>query len=418
MSNHRSGVQLSRRSFLSQSVLGAGLLCLPSSVFKISEIHAEEENNSVVLRFCALSDVHFKTSPDTKEVDRFRRAIRFMYDYSAQQPYSKFDALLIAGDVSDHGLDEELLLFKKTMDEEIHDDVKTIMCMGNHEFYSGNKPRWREIFQRDDNVATKVNGFSFIGVSPERGSCENGDYLYALDWYKKALQEAVDDDPKKPIFTFQHYHISSTVYGSKGEDVWGINDLYETLQQTPRVVNFSGHSHYPINDPRSIWQGAFTALGTGTLSYFEMSSEGGRFNKFPEGHENAAQMYVVEVRKDNSVVFKPYDLITNSFFDCVYYLPQPGNASTYAYTDARSETSERPTWDNDAVASSTVLDDSTTLCVSIPQASCPDVVHSYRIDLERQEERSGALQWVKDEPIYVWSQYYFKDYPNPLQVKI
>ena len=418
MSNHRSGVQLSRRSFLSQSVLGAGLLCLPSSVFKISEIHAEEENNSVVLRFCALSDVHFKTSPDTKEVDRFRRAIRFMYDYSAQQPYSKFDALLIAGDVSDHGLDEELLLFKKTMDEEIHDDVKTIMCMGNHEFYSGNKPRWREIFQRDDNVATKVNGFSFIGVSPERGSCENGDYLYALDWYKKALQEAVDDDPKKPIFTFQHYHISSTVYGSKGEDVWGINDLYETLQQTPRVVNFSGHSHYPINDPRSIWQGAFTALGTGTLSYFEMSSEGGRFNKFPEGHENAAQMYVVEVRKDNSVVFKPYDLITNSFFDCVYYLPQPGNASTYAYTDARSETSERPTWGNDAVASSTVLDDSTTLCVSIPQASCPDVVHSYRIDLERQEERSGALQWVKDEPIYVWSQYYFKDYPNPLQVKI
>ncbi|MGN0911161.1 MAG: hypothetical protein ACI4NV_07085, partial [Thermoguttaceae bacterium] len=118
MSNHKSGVQLSRRSFLSQSVLGAGLLCLPSSMFKISELHAEEENNNVVLRFCALSDVHFKTSPDTKEVDRFRRAIRFMYDYSAQQPYSKFDALLIAGDVSDHGLDEELLLFKKTMDEE------------------------------------------------------------------------------------------------------------------------------------------------------------------------------------------------------------------------------------------------------------------------------------------------------------
>ena len=393
---------------------GAALFCLPAGLFKDFEARADEENNDVVLRFSALSDVHFKVSPEAQEVDRFRRSMSFMYEYSAKQKYPKFDAMLVAGDFSDHGYDEELLLFRKIMDEGIKPGTETILCMGNHEFIKGSKKRWEEIFERDSNKVYNVNGFSFIALSPERGTCRNGDFLYALDWFKDALDDAVKASPDKPIFTFQHYHVTPTVYGSRGEDNWGTIDLFETLQKYPRVIDFSGHSHYPINDPRSAWQGNFTAFGTGTLSYFEMGSEGGRYNKFPEGYRNAAQMYVVEVRKDNSVTLKPYDLITNSFFDVVYYVPKPGQTDSYLYTDKRYIKNDRPVWPQDAAIRHENIDGEGVSRLTFPQATCSDIVHSYRVDFET---KSGD-EWKTIACQYFWSEYYFKNQPKEMKIDI
>ncbi|MCF0233667.1 MAG: hypothetical protein HUK22_01660, partial [Thermoguttaceae bacterium] len=227
-------------------------------------------------------------------------------------------------------------------------------------------------------------------------------------------QAAEAADPKKPIFVLQHYHVTPTVYGSRGEDNWGIDDLFETFQKHPRVVDFSGHSHYPINDPRSVWQGRFSAFGTGTLSYFEMGAEGGKYNKFPAGYNQAAQFYVVEVRKDNSVVLKPYDLITDSFFDVVYYVPQPGAVETYAYTDERYKTSEKPVWNADAAP--TVSDiDSNGATLTFPQAACKDVVHSYRVEIER---KTGKGVWEAFGAEYFWSEYYFRNVPKTMRCEL
>ena len=407
---------LSRRSFLSRGASGAALLCLPASLFRDYEARADEDNNPVVLRFSALSDVHFKVSPQAQEVDRFRRAIKFMYDYSAKQSYNKFDAMLIAGDVSDHGWDDELLLFKKIMDEGVKPGTTTILCMGNHEFIGGTKPRWEEIFERDSNKTYDVNGFKFIALSPEKGTNRTGDFQYAMDWYKSELEKATAADPGKPIFTFQHYHVTPTVYGSRGEDNWGIADLYDVLQRYPRVINFSGHSHYPINDPRSAWQGNFTAFGTGTLSYFEMGGEGGKFNKFPPGYTKAAQLYVVEVRKDNSVALKPYDLISNTFFDVVYYIAEPGAISKYLYTDARYVTSSKPEWSADAKVEKVEAVDEETVRLTFKQASCKDIVHSYRVELTKKVTEDGKTRWEGAGARYFWSEYYFQPQPDKMNV--
>ncbi len=403
---------LTRRSFLTRTLGGASLLCVPSAIFAKYEEEADAASNEVVLRFSALSDVHFKKNRDCKEADRFRRSMKFMYDYSSQQPYKNFDAMLVAGDKSDHGWDEELLFFKEVMDEGIKKGTTTILCMGNHEFIAGNKKRWEEIFERPSNLVYDVKGFKFIALSPEKGSCRNGDYLYALEWLENEIKKACDDDPGKPVFTFQHYHVTPTVYGSRGEDNWGTVDLFETLQKYPRVINFSGHSHYPINDPRSAWQGRFSAFGTGTLSYFEMGGEGGRFNKFPPGYDKAAQLYVVEVRKDNTVVLKPYDLITNTFFDVVYVV-NTGNIGKYYYTDERYKTSAKPTWTEGAKA--TVAETESDFArLTFPQATCPDVVHSYRVDLEKESEG----KWEEYGSQYFWSEYYFKDCPKEMRVEV
>lgn len=78
--------------------------------------------------------------------------------------------------------------------------------------------------------------------------------------------------------------IYDTVYGSllgpdwmngHCKDYWYTRALTEVLKRYPQVVTFSGHLHFPINDPRSIWQGDFTALGCGSGRY--MAIEDGEY---------------------------------------------------------------------------------------------------------------------------------------------
>ncbi|MDO5309047.1 MAG: metallophosphoesterase [Planctomycetia bacterium] len=409
-----NSTDLSRRAFIKRIALGSSLFCMSAQTFA-ETLASDSTDAEVVLRFAALSDVHLKSNRNVAEVDRFERAIQFMYDYSATQAYADFDAMLVAGDFSDHGFDDELAIFKDVMDKGIRPGTQTVLCMGNHEFISGNKKRWEEIFERDSNKVYDVKGYRFIALSPDKGSNRNGDFQYALKWYQEALDDAMASSDDKPVFTFQHYHVTPTVYGSRGEDCWGIADLYPILSNYPRVINFSGHSHYPINDPRSAWQGGFTAFGTGTLSYFEMGGEGGKYNKFPPGCNKAAQMYMVEVRRDNSVVLKPYDLITNSFFDVVYYVKSPNDPSPALYTDERYQTSAAPKWDDDA--SVDVLDvEFDAVKLRFPQATCPDVVHSYRVDLEKADSQIAQDDDIPSQ--YFWSQYYFKDCPKVMTTEL
>ena len=66
--------KMNRRSFLGASLLA---LCIPSKLF------AEEESNNVVLRFAALSDVHYDKSHNDASAERvrFAKALQFMNEY-------------------------------------------------------------------------------------------------------------------------------------------------------------------------------------------------------------------------------------------------------------------------------------------------------------------------------------------------
>ena len=157
-----------------------------------------------------------------------------------------------------------------------------------------------------------INGYHFISVSYDD---KRETYLESGVWLKKELDKAVADTGDKPIFVFQHPAPFLTVYGSVK---WGDPTISAILSSYPQVVDFSGHSHYPINDPRSIWQGTFTALGCGTLAYFETELDTIAGN-FPGDVEQAAQFYFVEADKDGNLRIKAYDLITNQFL-VEYYL--------------------------------------------------------------------------------------------------
>ena len=209
----------SRRDFIKFGAAAtASSLFVPRDLFAAYEKEAEAVGNDVVLRCCIMSDVHFDGNPKAKEVERFRRAIDFTYRYSADQPYKNFDALLVVGDMSNHGIESELTLFKKEMDAAIKPGTDTFLCMGNHEFYGGNQAYWQSVFGVEPNRRYERNGFRFIAISPEKGTMQDGDYLYMVDFLDRELADAYKADPEKPIFVFQHYPVSPTVYGGRGFD--------------------------------------------------------------------------------------------------------------------------------------------------------------------------------------------------------
>ena len=398
----------SRRNFIKLGAASAlSLAWAPRRLFA----DKGADGRKIALRCAVMSDVHFNGKADAKEVGRFQRALRFMYDYSAKHDrYNRFDALVVVGDMSNNGVPEQLNLFKETMDAEIHGETKTFLCMGNHEFYGGDHDVWSGIFGVKPNAVYEANGYRFIAVSPEKGTMADGDYVYAREWLEGELAAAYAADPTKPIFVFQHYPITPTVYGGRGLDDYGAEDLFDTLQKYPTAVDFSGHTHYPLTDPRVAWQGNFTAFGTSTLSYVCHGGEGGRNERHPSNMGDYAEFYVMEVYEDNSITLMPYDAAKNSFYDFVYVVGKPGDLSSYVYTDARFFTAERPRWSDGASASVAETHESGAV-VRIPQAECRDVVHSYRVDLER---RADDGSWTTEPPQFVSSFYY--DHPAPTVV--
>ena len=397
----------SRRGFLTAASASAGLFFLPRSVFADSP-------DDVVLRAAIVSDVHYKSTLDTPETERFERMMQFVYEYSETQPYKNFDGLLIVGDMADTGKIEQSGLVRQSLNKFLKPETKRVFCMGNHDCYHASHQIWEEVFEQPANKRVEINGYQFITLSCEKGTMRNGDYKYAMPWLKEQLDAACADNSNKPVFLIQHYPVKGTVYGS---DLWGTDELADLLKKYPRLIDFAGHSHYPTVDPRSAWQGEFTAFGTGTMSYYIMPY--GQYAR-PNGYRTAGNAYIMEIHADNSVVLKVYDAVTNRFFDCVYVVAQPGNVDKFIYTNKRYETSKPPYWEEGVKASvSDVSFDNATL--TFPQAQWDEQqnrVHSYKIDLSRKvkDPQSGVESWIQLPSRYEWSYYFFNDRPANISV--
>ena len=393
---------LNRRAFLGASF---ALVCLPSRLF------ADERSSEVVLRFCAMSDVHFDRShnDDAPERARLRKAIEFMNGYSKTQPYDRFDALLVAGDFSNHGESKELEPFKRILDENLSDSTARVLCMGNHEFYGGSREYWESVFETNANRRREINGYQFITISPEKGTCRDKDYVYLREWLSENLKAACEADPAKPIFVVQHYHVYDTVYGSQnkpGDFPAGTSDLIDILQRYPQVVHISGHSHVPSFDPRAIWQGDFTCVGTGSMSYFALMTFE-RERNFQLGsnvrNREAGSFLLFEVYQDNAIRVRIYDTISDSFLDREYLIADPKDVSKYVYTNKRFENATTPRWRDDSAAEIVEIAPR-AVTARFGQAVDDFCVVSYRIVVEKRKNET----WEETGVHYVWSDYFMK----------
>ena len=268
-----------------------------------------------VMRFVATSDTHINALGD-KGCRRVAKMIKSAYAISeADADYKELDAVVFSGDITDGGTFTAFSAFTATTDKAIKGDTVRLGVVAKaHDggtYDSESLNMFTALTGQETDFHREINGFHFIGISrsPEAGVHYTDEQVSWLDGELKAATEA---DPTKPVFVFQHEHVLDTVFGSYSYDGWGMDTFTDILEKYPQVIHISGHSHYPANDPRSIWQGSFTAIGDGGLAYYEFTVDD-ETSVHPAGNDTMTQALIVEVDKDNRVLVKVLDVDAGEF---------------------------------------------------------------------------------------------------------
>jgi len=245
------------------------------------------------LKFGVISDIHLTTPESTAD---FRRALAYFRDQGAE-------AVVVAGDLSDWGLRSGLQLVADTWYDVFPDDrapdgrkVEKLFITGNHDYdgwwygdmtldmhvqgYSeddalvrqGMKACWEKAFHEPfaDIRLRTVKGYSFVSSEWMVNGKQNGDDAVAK-WLEGHAAELRGE---RPFFYFRHTPVPGTVVRSDERP----SALTEALGRFPNCVAFNGHTHWTLNDGRSIWQGAFTAISVPSMSYASL----------PSGYENGS----------------------------------------------------------------------------------------------------------------------------------
>jgi len=368
-----------------------------------------------VLGFASISDVHIKDHPSI-ERERLAKALEFLSAYTDASDYKRLDAVCITGDFATSGTETQMQVTKDILDAGMRPETRLLITVAGHEFNgeSGGMPaayeKLRRIFGQTPDVHTVINGYHFIAVSaeeiPEKGRNNFGKFKQA--WVENCLAQAVEDDEERPIFFFQHPHPTNTCYGSI---CWANNDLYEYLAKYPQVIAFSGHSHAPVNDPRSIDQKDFTSCGTGSLSYFELDDFDKIYGTVPPNADKCAQFLLVEADAEKRVRILAYDLISESFFPQVWEIPHAWEKSEFIYDSHRPGSECAPRFaDGSELKISNVS--AGAFDITVPQAKIDAFyVNAYYVRITDEKGR-------KVKTVSFWSEYYFADMPSAVTQRI
>lgn len=268
-----------------------------------------------LLRFGVVSDIHARLADDGKSlveglgIETFEVALREFRNWGA-------DAVVVSGDLTDSGLLRELEAVAAAWFRVFPGDcapdgrkVERLFVLGNHDACGLRNGRhvfaddatlrreaietdpqgaWRRCFGEDYEpfFAKNVKGFDFFCVHWKPGAWCNGYAETGCAGCEEMFRAKMGAcDPSRPFFYVQHPHPAGTVYGCCA---WGADDGEATrlLSRFPNAIAFSGHSHEPLTNERSIWRGAFTSIATGSLQYVSANAVGNRAEEATAGYEN------------------------------------------------------------------------------------------------------------------------------------
>lgn len=301
------------------------------------------------------------------------------------------DMILFAGDIGDLGTSFAFQTYMDAIDEVFGEDKPIIQSiMGNHDYWSKNiftyrphKAAYKNTVGSSPWTHYVVNGYHFIGASPDSGSMQNG-YKITVKWLENELQKAAADSDGRPIFVLTHNQPQNTSYGS--ED-WGDKNLDEVLSKYPNVINFSGHVHYSLLDERSIWQGGYTVINTQSLSYTELE-EGKENGTIPPDAEITPMGYIMDFTEDSitlhRVNFADGNTGREEKADKVWSFSLPyENDGKYSFEN-RMASNEAPVITD---TSGTAERSGDKVVLTFPAAQDDDFVHSYKVVIDDQETK-------------------------------
>ena len=298
-------------SFLTSIILSVfNLIASLTSPFYTAPIPEIAQDDFIpVMRFVATSDTHIENFGDIG-CRRTSAMLKTAYAISeADADYKNLDAVVFSGDLTDNGRRKSFYAFTAITDNEIREGTERLAVVAkahdSYKFQHNSLDVFTSLTGQETDFHRVINGFHFIGIS--RSSTLKHYTKDQVKWLDANIAAAVAADPEKPVFVFQHEHVRDTVYGSSKSDGWGLDTFTEVLEKYPQVVHISGHSHFPANDPRAVWQGSFTAINDGGLAYYELAVDG-RNGQFPEEKDRMSQALIIEVDADNRVLVKVLDV--------------------------------------------------------------------------------------------------------------
>ena len=331
-------VNISRRSFFiggaAFGTLGAFEGC------RFAESGGQTASGAPRLRFGVVSDIHILRVGADEKMEAFGNNLTFRHTLEWFRSQN-VDAVVIAGDMADKGMDANLMAVSEAWYSVFPGDkypdgrpITKFFVTGNHDWegfrygdaakklYPDEAERAKHILRKDmagwwekafhepyEPIYSKViNGYTFIGAHWDMGGlgAETGKKVYAFGRIEDFMaKNGKKIDPALPFFYVQHPHPKDTCYGSWA---WGHDSgvVTKTFGAYGNAVAFSGHSHYSLTDERSIWQGAFTSVGTSSLRYTGMPSR----EFVPQGFENGHAFCDDAWRRDalkGLAMFKPGD---------------------------------------------------------------------------------------------------------------
>lgn len=411
--------------FLSAAVLLSGLPFGGVSVYaeEAAVLGNTQKDFTPVLRFAVTSDVHVrgKSSGVLNGYEQLAAFYTSAYHYSEAQEYNKLDGIFFIGDNTQTGSEEEQTYFFNYLKDHTKDGTYVRAAMGNHEFkatgknYADPAGATAKFLQysgyESEDTHFMLGGYHFIMLSPDLYDKVNAEYFTdpKIEWLKQELDKAVADTPDKPVFVMQHQPPRYTMNGSHG--IAGDADLTELLSNYPQVIDFSGHTHSTITDPRIIWQDTFTALNTASLCYLTLpviDADGNQISvKATDGQgsyvtasldsavRNAGLYYIVEIDANDAVRVLIYNMFSQSLWGEPFLLDTLDPAQ-FVYTDDRIHDAEKPVF---PAGSALQLHSNNykNVLISLPHAVCKDVVQNYRVEtylgstlIDTQYRLSGA----------------------------
>ena len=331
-----------------------------------------------------------------------------MFKYCANNLYNslkvfknnKIDILIIAGDTTNNGQIKNYLYFKNIF-YSVYNDIKKpiiLSVMGNNDYRDSKFSilEHQKIFFKFMNsypyAHYMINNYNFIFWSNDnQNTNENGVQKYS--WIKSTLENAKKNKNKEgdPIFVITHMPPGGTIYGSEKHH----KGIFQILKNYPEVICISGHSHYSLKNPKSIWQGDFTAINTQSISYLGLDQK--KYYNSEDVFSNSAKnnsMGLIAYLNEESVIFDRIEFSTGETFGESWKIDFPIEKSNFIYAYDKRNIKIKPSFTDksEIKIEKTMENNNNEKYIVFDSATHSDFVHSYKIILKSADKSNDKIE--------------------------
>ena len=306
------------------------------------------------------------------------------------------DVIFMNGDITNEAVEKYYQLYEETFESVYGTDEsqypEIIWNMGNHEWWAysgGDSADAVTMFKRYARIETPnlvaksnvkyylnnnetlptyykvVNGVPFIAISGENSNGLVGTEMAAeIAGWLQDISNLPSVRNGGPIYVAYHYALSTSLTHGNGSlsTTSVVEDLFANY---PQAIIFTGDTHYPGVNERSINQVNFTTINIGSSSYsrmdkmsatmtegehyYNMDASGGKVSDIATGNANYKYEYTptihfMDTMSDESTVinryfstdYKEYPIHING----AWTIPAHSSPSNFEYTNARFENTE------------------------------------------------------------------------------